>query len=182
LDGRDLNSAGNGLRRANPLHIVPVFLRTLLFLTFLPFSVTSLGFQVALGRLLGDSTDEGQDARTSYQFLAAFFGSLLVWPLIAALWLGAAFMFHESLTSLVGFDWRIALGESGMLRFVAASLAYLALFPVFWFSGKTFSWTWDDYVDSRKAWRRRWMKGDDRQNLTRLLQNLLEANETMTNS
>jgi len=101
LDGRDLNSAGNGLRRANPLHIVPVFLRTLLFLTFLPFSVTSLGFQVALGRLLGDSTDEGQDARTSYQFLAAFFGSLLVWPLIAALWLGAAFMFHESLTLLL---------------------------------------------------------------------------------
>ncbi len=182
LDGRDLNSAGNGLRRANPLHIVPVFLRTLLFLTFLPFSVTSLGFQVALGRLLGDSTDEGLDARTSYQFLAAFFGSLLVWPLIAALWLGAAFMFHESLTSLVGFDWRIALGESGMLRFVAASLAYLALFPVFWFSGKTFSWTWDDYVDSRKAWRRRWMKDDDRQNLTRLLKNLLEANETVTNS
>ena len=69
-----------------------------------------------------------------------------------------------------------------MLRFVAASLAYLALFPVFWLSGKTFSWTWDDYVDSRKAWRRRWMKGDDRQNLTRLLQNLLEANETVTNS
>ena len=174
LDGRDLNRTGNGLRRASPIHLLPALLRFLLFLTFLPFSVTSLGFQVALGRLLGDSTDEGQDARTSYQFLAAFFGSLLIWPVIAALWLGAGFMFHETLSSLLGFDWRSAFGDSGMLRVTAATLAYLGLFPVFWFSGKTFSWSWDDYVDTRKAWRRRWMKNEDRQNLGRLLKNLLE--------
>jgi len=175
LDGRDLNRAGNGLRRANPIYLLPALLRTILFLTFLPFSVTSLGLQVALGRLLGDSTDEGQDARTSYQFLAAFFGSLLIWPVVAALWLGAGFIFHETLSSLLGFDWRIALGDSGVLRVSVAILAYLGLFPVFWFSGKTFSWTWDDYVDTRKAWRRRWMKNEEQQNLNRLLKKLLES-------
>lgn len=175
LDGRDLNRAGNGLRRANPIYLLPALLRTILFLTFLPFSVTSLGLQVALGRLLGDSTDEGQDARTSYQFLAAFFGSLLIWPVVAALWLGAGFIFHEPLSSLLGFDWRIALGDSGVLRVSAATLAYLGLFPVFWFSGKTFSWTWDDYVDARKAWQRRWMKNEEQQNLNRLLKKLLES-------
>ena len=99
--------------------------------------------------------------------------SVLRLPL-AALWLGAGFMFHETLSSLLGFDWRSAFGDSGMLRVTAATLAYLGLFPVFWFSGKTFSWSWDDYVDTRKAWRRRWMKNEDRQNLGRLLKNLLE--------
>ena len=52
-------------------------------MALLPFAVTSLGLQITLGRVLGDSTDEGLDARTSYQFLAAFFGSMLVWPVVA---------------------------------------------------------------------------------------------------
>ena len=32
-------------------------------------TVRTSGAQVAMGRLLGDSTDEGLDARTSYHFL-----------------------------------------------------------------------------------------------------------------
>ncbi|HJM55165.1 MAG TPA: hypothetical protein QGI72_02850, partial [Poseidonia sp.] len=174
LDGRDLNPTGKRLRRANPLHIIPVLARTLLFLTFLPFSLTSLGLQITLGRVLGDSTDEGLDARTSFQFLAAFFGSILVWPVIAALWLGAGLIFHEGITSVVGIDWRIALGDSDSMRLVTAVLAYFAMFPVFWFSGKTFSWSWDDFVDMRKAWYRRTMKKNDRSELFGLLENLLE--------
>jgi len=174
LDGRDLNATGRGLRRANPLHLFPFLLRAFLFLAFLPFTLTSLGFQVALGRILGDSTDEGLDARTSYQFLAAFFGSILVWPIVAALWLGGGVLFHEGITNTIGFDWRLVLGDSDGMRILTLCLFYVGLFPVFWFSGKTFSWTWDDFVDGRKAWRRQTMKHSAHSELIKHLNELLE--------
>lgn len=173
LDGRDLNATGKELRRANPLHLIPFAIRALLFMMFLPFAVTSLGVQVAIGRILGDDTDEGLDARTSYQFLAAFFGSILVWPIVAALWVGVGLLFHEGITDAVGFDWRIVFGDSNGMRLLSASLAYLAMFPLFWFSGKTFSWTWDDFVDGRKAWRRQTMKKDVHSELITHLNELL---------
>ena len=38
------------------------------------------GWQIALGRILGDKTDEGLDARTSYHMLFGMFGSMCGGP------------------------------------------------------------------------------------------------------
>ena len=72
-----------------------------------------------MGRLLGDSTDEGLDARTSYHFLAAMFGSLMFWPLltILAVWLAVSNV--SSLTDLIGFDWLAMYGEGQIHEMLA---------------------------------------------------------------
>ena len=138
---------------------------------FLPFAITSLGFQIALGRLLGDSTDEGLDARTSFQFLAAFFGSLLIWPLIAALWTGAVWAVQGDLATAMGWSasW-LSLGTDTVVS--GLFLVYLAFFPVFWASGKSFAAAWDVWVDSRKAWARFRFPSDEKARLARLLREL----------
>ena len=171
LDGRDLGLNGRTLRKANLGRLPSAVVSIALFLTFLPFAITSLGLQIALGRLLGDSTDEGLDARTSFQFLAAFFGSLLIWPLIAALWTGAVWVTQGDLATAMGWSagW-LSLGTdtttSGLF------LVYLFCFPVFWASGKSFAAAWDVWVDSRKAWLRYRFPSDEKARLARLLREL----------
>ncbi len=174
LDGRDLNPSGTGLRRASVVRAPMALLRWVLFALLLPFSLTSLGLQVLFGRLLGDSTDEGLDARTSYQFLAAFFGSLLIWPVIAAVWTLVVWWNHEPLGTLLGLSsgWLVEATGSAWASLV---LVYLAWFPVFWASGKTFAAAWDAWVDTRKAWTRRFMKRQDKEHLTKALADLLAS-------
>ena len=47
---------------------------------------------IVIAKILGDNTDEGLDARTTYHFLAAMLGPMIVWPLpITAFILLAAF-------------------------------------------------------------------------------------------
>ena len=171
LDGRDLGQNGRTLRKANPGRLPSALVSIALFLIFLPFAITSLGFQIALGRLLGDSTDEGLDARTSFQFLAAFFGSLLIWPLIAALWTGAVWAVQGDLATAMGWSasW-LSLGTGTVVS--GLFLVYLAFFPVFWASGKSFAAAWDVWVDSRKAWARFRFPSDEKARLARLLREL----------
>ncbi|MDP6199185.1 MAG: 1-acyl-sn-glycerol-3-phosphate acyltransferase [Candidatus Poseidonia sp.] len=166
LDGRDLNQQGTGLRRANPLRAPIALAQMLLFLAFLPVSTTSLGLQITLGRLLGDSTDEGLDARTSYQFLAAFFGSLLVWPIIALLWTTVLWLNQAPIADMTGLPstWLSAAG--------GPIVVYFLCFPLFWASGKTFAWAWDAWVDARKAWKRRFLNSEERNRLQTLLREL----------
>ena len=166
LDGRDLNRSGTGLRRAHPMYAPLGILRTLLFLMLLPLSLTSLGLQVALGRLLGDSTDEGLDARTSYQFLAAFFGSILIWPVVALMWTLAAWWNQETLAALFNLSpsWLSTIGGPIVL--------FLLLFPLFWASGKSFAWAWDTWTDLRKAWNRRFLPRKEKDHLESLLHQL----------
>jgi 1-acyl-sn-glycerol-3-phosphate acyltransferase len=174
LDGRDLNAAGDGLRRGAAVRGPFALLRWMLFALLLPFSLTSLGLQVVFGRLLGDSTDEGLDARTSYQFLAAFFGSLLIWPVIAGVWTFALWWNQETVGTQFGqtSGWLAELTGS---IWVSLVLVYLAWFPVFWASGKTFAGARDAWVDTRKAWKRRFMNRQDKEDLTRLLRLLLAS-------
>ena len=121
------------------------------FLLLLPFSITSLGFQIALGRLLGDSTDEGLDARTSYQFLAAFFGSLLIWPVVALGWTLLVWYNQGVVGDLLGWaDGWLTLGTT--TSFAGLLAVYLFCFPLFWASGKSFAAAWDVWADTRKAW------------------------------
>lgn len=172
LDGRDVDQTGRGLRRANLLFAPLGLARVALFVALLPFFLTSLGFQVALGRLLGDSTDEGLDARTSYQFLAAFFGSLLVWPVVAALWTGGVWWLQDGVGEALSLStgWLEALTGS---MWASLALIYVGCFPVFWLSGKAFAGAWDTWVDVKKAWKRRTLSQNDRTLLTERLSELM---------
>lgn len=171
LDGRDVDRTGRGLRRANPLHAIPGAMRLALFALLLPLFVTSLGLQVTLGRLLGDSTDEGLDARTSYQFLAAFFGSLLVWPVVAAMWVGGVWWQQAQIADVFSLSstWLQDLTGSMLTGLL---LLYVACFPLFWASGKAFAGAWDTWVDARKAWKRRMMPSADKRTLLACLTRL----------
>lgn len=171
LDGRDLDLTGLGLRRGHLLRAPSGAARMAFFLAMLPVFLTSLGPQLALGRLLGDSTDEGLDARTSYQFLAAFFGSLLVWPVVAALWTGAIWWQHEAIAA--AFDWS-PLWLSNLAGTVAIGLmaVYFCCFPVFWLSGKAFAGAWDAWIDLKKAWTRMTMNSRDKGRLSEWLNQL----------
>ena len=139
------------LRRANLSRLPSAILSLALFLTLLPFSLTSLGLQIALGRLLGDSTDEGLDARTSYQFLAAFFGSLLVWPVVALGWTALVWFNQGAIGNLLGWSDTWLCLDTGTV-FAGLLVVYLLCFPVFWASGKSFASAWDVWVDTRKSW------------------------------
>jgi len=171
LDGRDLDSSGLGLRRARVVDAPSGLVRMALFAAMLPVFLTSLGPQVALGRLLGDSTDEGLDARTSYQFLAAFFGSLLVWPVVAALWTGGIWWQQETVAATFGLssDWLTGLTGTTALSLLAV---YVGCFPLFWLSGKLFAGAWDAWVDLKKAWARVSMPSDDKARLAECLNQL----------
>tara|TARA_Y200000002_G_C22663471_1_gene656877 strand:- start:1313 stop:2017 length:705 start_codon:yes stop_codon:yes gene_type:complete len=168
LDGRDLGPKGHVLRKASLNRLPGAVLAVLTFALLFPFALTSLGVQITLGRLLGDSTDEGLDARTSFQFLAAFFGSMLVWPVVAAAWTFAVWYNRATVGDFTGW------GEGWLELFAASSLSgllmiYLLCFPIFWASGKAFAAAWDVWVDSKKAWIRARFPADKKAELARLL-------------
>ena len=125
-----------------------------------------------MGRLLGDSTDEGLDARTSYHFLAAMFGSLMFWPLltILAVWLSVSTA--SSLIDLIGFDWLAVYGESQVATLLAVGTLAASLFPIYWFSGRVWSKFWDDLVDFKRFLLRMNTRGAQRQNIRGALKNL----------
>ena len=172
LDGRALNATGTGLKKGRLVKAPMNFVAFLAFLLLLPLSLSSLGLQVLLGRLLGDSTDEGLDARTSYQFLAAFFGSLLIWPIIALLWTGVFWMnaatIFDALHSILP-AWS-SMTVNGQI--MAAIATYFLMFPLFWLSGKSFARAWDAWVDLRSVWKRRTMGREQKERLFHLLEQI----------
>ncbi len=172
LDGRDLNAAGTDLRTFNPTKVIAPLIRLPVALLMLPICLYAFGGQVAMGRLLGDSTDEGLDARTSYHFLAAMFGSLMFWPLltILAVWLAASNA--SSLTDLIGFDWLAVYGESQIHAMLAVGTLAVSLCPIYWFSGRVWSKFWDDLVDFKRFLLRMNTRGAQRQNIRGALNNL----------
>ena len=171
LDGRALGPQGRVLRKANWGRLPSALLSVLFFIALFPFALTSLGFQVALGRILGDSTDEGLDARTSYQFLAAFFGSLLIWPVVAGFWTTLTWFFREWIATTLGWgtSW-LELGGNSPLSGLA--VVYFLCFPVFWLSGKSFAAAWDAWVDTRNAWVRMRVSAAEKARLERLFEEL----------
>ena len=172
LDGRDLNAAGTDLRTFKPTKVIAPLIRLPVALLMLPICLYAFGGQVAMGRLLGDSTDEGLDARTSYHFLAAMFGSLMFWPLltILAVWLSVSNA--SSLTDLIGFDWLAVYGESQVATLLAVGTLAVSLFPIYWFSGRVWSKFWDDLVDFKRFLLRMNTRGAQRQNIRGALKNL----------
>ena len=172
LDGRDLNAAGTDLRAFSPTKVIAPLIRLPIALLMLPICLYAFGGQVAMGRLLGDSTDEGLDARTSYHFLAAMFGSLMFWPLLTILAVWLAVNSASSLTDLIGFDWLAVYGESQMHTLLAIGTLALSLLPIYWFSGRVWSKFWDDLVDFKRFLLRMNTRGAQRQNIRGALKNL----------
>ena len=174
LDGRDLNSKGTDLRFAN-LSKLPVSLaRSFAFIALLPLFLLSLAPQVILGRLLGDSTDEGVDARTSYQFLAAMFGSLLIWPIASTIAVIIIALQEARISDIIEHNWTDILGHGAIFNGAMYCIAWLLFMPLFWLSGRLGSLAWDDYTYLRKFVIRQRMKKSTRQNLRALLNNIHE--------
>ena len=130
-----------------------------------------------LGRYLGDRTDEGVDARTTYQFLAAMFGCVLMWPFISLLTTGTLWWFESELETVLSFEWTQMFGESSAMVVSAILAVYVCSIPAFWLTGRIFGFWWDSYVDTKKAFRRltasSTYKNELAQKLTHLRQSLV---------
>ena len=165
LDGRDLNAKATDLRAFKVGNMIKPLIRLPVSLLMLPICLYALGAQIVMGRLLGDSTDEGLDARSSYHFLSAMFGSLMFWPVLTAILLWLASANSAALTDLFGFDWRTVFGTTSLDHTFAMVVFGSATFPVYWFSGRVVSKFWDDWADLKRAVVRMRVRGAQRQNI-----------------
>jgi hypothetical protein len=121
--------------------------------------------QIILGRLLGDSTDEGIDARTSYQFLAAMFGSIIIWPISSSIIVALLYWQTGTVAEIIGSDWTEYFGTAVENIALAVVMMWLLMFPVSLFTGRLFSLVWDDYVDFRGFLRKSRMSNKDKEEL-----------------
>jgi 1-acyl-sn-glycerol-3-phosphate acyltransferase len=154
LDGTDINAQGNGLRGISPSGAFVNLLKFIPMLMLLPTIILGMGPQIALGRLLGDDTDEGLDARTSYHFLFGMFGSLGWWPILATVITTISIIFSSDITSQIDINWELIVG-GGMLHHILVSIIlWISLILIFWMSGIFFSTGWDSISDTKKWFRR----------------------------
>ena len=151
LDGRDINKTNDGLRGFSPMGAVTNLMKLIPMLALLPIILVSMGPQVALGRVLGDNTDEGLDARTSYQFLTGMFGSMLFWPIIAAIMIAL----YIGMGLDIGIDVLAIFGGSIFHKIAAIITTFAALHIIFWISGVFFALGWDAFSDTARWMRRR---------------------------
>ena len=172
LDGRDLDSTGLKLRKGSPLRGISFGLKTALMALFLPVFLLSLSPQLVLGRYLGDRTDEGVDARTTYQFLAAMFGSILLWPFCAIIGTWILWTNLGQIPGLSNNDLISLFGGGQLASLLCLAMIYLFMFPMFWMSGRVFGLWWDGYVDARRAYSRWSANASYRQTLEQQLRQL----------
>ena len=154
LDGRDLNASGDNLRIGNPLKGIQFGVKTALMVMLLPAFLISLSPQLILGRFLGDRTDEGVDARTTYQFLAAMFGSVLLWPFFALIGVWIVWINSSEISNILSLDITALFGDGKNSQLMSMIVIYVAMIPLFWTSGRMFGFWWDGYVDARRAYSR----------------------------
>ena len=72
LDGRSLDT--KGLRKPGLSETLAVFPALLLAILSAPLTLIGSGLMIFFGKVLGDRTDEGLDARTTYHLLASMLG------------------------------------------------------------------------------------------------------------
>jgi len=153
LDGRDLDTSRVKLRSFNPLNAITGSFRLALGIITLPIFLLSLAPQAILGRVLGDDTDEGLDARTSFQYVCALFGSLIWWPLISVVVITVALLNQELLADLFQINLFTLMGTGVWQVIVMSATLYFLTFPVYWLSGMMSVYAWDSWIDLL-----RWMK------------------------
>ena len=179
MDGRDLNFDSTSLAKPEVSKLPLATIRIGLFIALLPVFLISLLPQIILGRILGDSTDEGIDARTSYQFLAAMFGSILIWPISSTIIVALLYWQAGTIEHTIHINWIEAFGMSQFSMGLSIFMLWLAMFPVSLFTGQLFSLVWDDYVDLRGYLRKLKMSTQTRNELfqiiTEMKQELLNA-------
>ena len=149
LDGRDLTISGE-LRKANPLVGIARIPTFLLSLMTMPIFIISCGVQTVLGYKLGNKTDEGLDARTTFQYMVAMFVSLLLWPLIA---LGTVFsvpfILPEIIPYLPSFSYNGYVGWGLTILF-----GTITILVILWLVAWVNILMWDYLQDSLKIIRR----------------------------
>ena len=155
LDGRDINSTSNGLRGISPTGALTNLAKIIPMLILLPAIIIGMGPQIILGRILGDSTDEGLDARTSYQLLAGMFGSLGWWPILSTILTTILIVFNSDINTEYGIEWLALFGNAAWQQSVATLALWSTMLTIFWLSGIFFSIGWDPISDSAKWLRRR---------------------------
>ena len=172
LDGRDVNSTCDGLKGVSVAGTAVNFLKLIPFLSLLPILILSMGWQIALGRILGDKTDEGLDARTSYHMLFGMFGSMLWWPILATILAILSVVFNSNIEANFGIDLMAMFGEELWQRSFSFVVVWCMMIFSFWLSATSFASGWDAVADF-KRWRSRTKTGplvkDDIVNLRNLL-------------
>ncbi len=155
IDGRALSSQGLRKTRASErLALLPAILLAILSA---PLTLVGSGLMILIGKVMGDRTDEGLDARTTYHLLASMLGPLLIWP-IPIIGITCAFWF--CLPELR--EWTILL--------------ILSLPILFHISNKIALWAWDLYVTARDAYRiERLRKHPDTSSFNEAVTDLLAA-------
>ena len=126
LDGRALTGTKLDSRIVWPKAAIGIFLMILMS----PITLTSTGIQAFFAWYLGDRTDEGIDARTTYHFLAAMFSPILFWLPLAIV--TAFLMYPPSLLS-------IAIAMSILLVIHISNLVFLFGYDC-----------WSDFSTSRR--------------------------------
>ena len=137
LDGRSIEGMNLRTRRNWVRGIVGIFLMALAA----PITIPSTGIQAFFAWYMGDRTDEGIDARTTYHFLAGMFSPILFWipmaiaasmlaippsveslPINLALAVGIVILIHiTNLVFLLGYDFWIDFSDSTKSARLASS-------------------------------------------------------------
>ncbi len=154
LDGRDINSNCSGLRGFSLAGSILNLFKLVPFILFLPILILCMGWQIAMGRILGDKTDEGLDARTSYHMLFGMFGSMLWWPILATIITLLTIAFNSEIDSELGYDLLGIYGGAIWQKIFAAACLWVLSVFLFWVSGVSFANGWDAVSDFAK-WTRR---------------------------
>ena len=154
LDGRDINSSCDGLKGVSVPGTTVNLLKLIPFLALLPILVLSMGWQIALGRILGDKTDEGLDARTSYHMLFGMFGSMLWWPILATILTIITAVFNSDIDAELGIDLMAMFGVEIWQQSISFVAVWCMMIFSFWLSATCFASGWDAVADF-KRWRSR---------------------------
>ena len=168
LDGRDINSKVDGLRGISPKGALVNLAKIIPMLVLLPTIIIGMGLQMFGARLLGDDSDEGLDARTSFHLLFAMFGSLFLWPTLATLFTIISVVFNKELDSALGFDWTVIIGTEMWHEVLAIISLWTSMIILFWVSAVCFAKGWDAVSDSAKWVRRRKINSQISPNLVKL--------------
>ena len=147
LNGRDLDDSGEKLAAINFSKIPLNFMMLLSFLVFSPLFVLSMGIQIFFGQVLGNNTDEGLDARTTFHLLTALFGSTIIWPVMAFLLTGMVILNGEWL----GLDDFLGQGFGIYISFLPIFAIFIISFRI---SCSLAIRSWDICIDFFRAIRR----------------------------
>ena len=101
----------------------------------------------------------------------------MIWPFCALIGTGLIWMNASDVSTVLSFE---ILSLFGLDLYPSLAIVYLAMFPLFWASGRMFGIWWDAYVDTRKAIKRLTVGKQFKSNLSDQLNGLisdLHANE-----